>query len=263
MQAMAATRQWLKPVAHVLLSCGVTWREFAQLSKTVFVDAASSQFGKRGRLTNVSRTSVLTGLTRREVRRQRALAEVAPEALTGYVTKGCMLLAAWHLDAQFLDKRGKPALLPLEGAGASFESLVRHCGADVPASTLLKELLSADAVSERPDGRLQALKRTYVPFAMDEQLIRLWGTVLADVGTTYVHNLTRKAGHRLRFERQAVSDRVATSATPEFRNFLNREGQAFLERVDAWLTAHEVADKGGEPGANTTRLGIGMYQIQD
>jgi hypothetical protein len=31
---------------------------------------------------------------------------------------------------------------------------------------------------------------------MDEQLIRLWGTVLADIATTYVHNLTATARRR-------------------------------------------------------------------
>jgi hypothetical protein len=233
------------------------------MARTAYVDVATREFGKRGRPTNVSRTAVLTGLGRREVRKQRERLQDSPKPLTGYVTKGCLVLGTWHLDPQFLDEQGKPRLLPLEGSGATFESLVRHCGADVRPSTLLKELLSAEAVRELPDGRLEALKRSYVPFAIDDQLIRLWGTVLADAATTYVFNLTRKPDSPTRFERQAVSDRVAGNAAPEFREFLNREGQAFLERVDAWLIAHEVTDEQGEPAADTTRLGIGMYQIQD
>lgn len=262
-QAIEATRQWLRPVVQVLLRCGVSWREFSELSKTMYVDVATAHFGKRGRPTNVSRTAVLTGLTRREVRRQREHMNAAPKPLTGYVTKGCLVLAAWHLDPQFLDESGHPALLAVEGPGATFETLVRHCGADVRPSTLLKELRSAEAVSDTEDGRLQALKRSYVPFAIDEQLVRLWGTVLSDVASTYVYNLTHKPGTPPRFERQAVSDRVARDSTGEFHDFLESEGQRFLERVDAWLTAHEVIDEKGEPGADTTRLGIGMYQIQD
>jgi len=50
---------------------------------------------------------------------------------------------------------------------------------------------SAGAIRVTEDGRLEALQRMYVPQKMDEQLIRLWGTVLADVATTYVRNLTR------------------------------------------------------------------------
>ena len=260
---LAATRQWLKPLIHVLIRCGVTWREFAQLARGVYVEVATRQFGKRGRPTNVSRTAVLTGLTRREIRRQRERIEAGPDPLTGYVTKASLVLSAWHLDPQFLGTDGKPALLPLDGEGVTFAALLRHCGAgDVPLSTLVKELRSAGAIRKTADGRLEALKRIYIPHAMDGELIRLWGTVLADVGATYVHNLTRSAKTPTRFERAAVSDRVRADALPEFRQFLNQEGQAFLERLDAWLTANEV--QGNDTSSQTTiRLGAGVYHIQD
>jgi hypothetical protein len=263
-QVLAASRQWLKPVIHVLIRCGVTWREFSELAKTTFVEVATSQFGKRGRPTNVSRTAVLTGLARREVRKQRANLEASPEGLSGYVTKASLVLSAWHLDSEFLDKKGRPAPLRVEGEVATFEALVRRCGGgDVPVSTLLKELRSAGAVRKLADGRFEPLQRSYIPHAMDEQLIRLWGTVLADIATTYVHNLTRSGKAPTRFERAAVNDRIARSALPEFRKFLDKEGQAFLERLDAWLTAHAVKDDGANAGVDTIRLGAGAYHIQD
>ena len=87
--------------------------------------------------------------------------------------------------------------------------------------------------------------------------------MLADVATTYIHNLTRPDGGTVRFERQAVSDRLALSALPQFKDFLDREGQEFLERIDTWLTEHEVKDEAGGPGADAIRLGVGMYHIQD
>jgi hypothetical protein len=242
----------------------VSWKEFAELAKSTYVEVATQQFGKRGRPTNVSRTAVLTGLARREVRKQRDHLAAAPQPLAGYVTKASLVLSAWHLYPEYLDKRGKPALLRPDGEGTTFATLLRLCGAgDIAPTTLLKELLSAGAVRRRADGRLQALERNYIPHAMDEQLIRLWGTVVADVATTYAHNLTRTARTPARFERAAVNARVAAGAVTEFRQFLEQEGQAFLERVDAWLTAHEVSDSESEPEATTLRLGAGMYHIQD
>ncbi|MDB6088672.1 MAG: hypothetical protein JWN85_1456 [Gammaproteobacteria bacterium] len=263
-RALAAARQWLKPAVHVLLRCGVTWRDFAELAKSVYVEVATTQFGKRGRPTNVSRTAVLTGLARRDVRKQRVHLEAAEPALTGYVTKASVVLTAWHLDPEFLDKKGKPALLPVEGEGPTFAGLLRRCETgDVRPSTLLKELLSSGAVRQRADGRLEALERNYIPQAMDEKLILLWGTVLADVASTYVHNLTRNAKTPARFERVAVNDRVAVAALPEFRNFLDREGQAFLERIDAWLAAHQCTETNREPATHIMRLGAGVYHVQD
>ena len=261
---LAATRQWLKPLVHVLIRCGITWREFAEVAKTAYVEVSTREFGKRGRPTNVSRTAVLTGLSRREVRMQRERLESGPEALTGYVTKASLILSAWHLEPEFLDSTGKPAVLALDGAGATFTALLRRCGAgDVRPSTLLRELRSAGAVRVLDDGRLEALQRIYVPQKMDEELIRLWGTVLTDVASTYVHNLTRGGKTPARFERAALNDRVLASALPEFREFLNKEGQAFLERVDAWLLAHEAT--GSEEGSKkaTIRLGAGVYHLQD
>ena len=261
---LAATRQWLKPLVHVLIRCGITWREFAEVAKTAYVEVSTREFGKRGRPTNVSRTAVLTGLSRREVRMQRERLESGPEALTGYVTKASLILSAWHLEPEFLDSTGKPAVLALDGAGATFTALLRRCGAgDVRPSTLLRELRSAGAVRVLDDGRLEALQRIYVPQKMDEELIRLWGTVLTDVASTYVHNLTRSGRTPARFERAALNDRVLASALPEFREFLNKEGQAFLERVDAWLLAHEAT--GSEEGSKkvTIRLGAGVYHLQD
>jgi hypothetical protein len=127
---------------------------------------------------------------------------------------------------------------------------------------LLKELRSSGAVRKTADGRLEALQRMYIPHAMDGELIRLWGTVLADIGATYVHNLTRSTKTPARFERAAVNDRVRADALPEFREFLNQEGQAFLERLDAWLTANEVQEHDASP-QTTLRLGAGVYHIQD
>ncbi len=167
-QVLAASRQWLRPVIHALLRCGVTFREFSDLARTTFVEVATKEFGKRGRPTNVSRTAILTGLARREVRKQREALESAPEPPEGYVTKGSLVLSAWHLDPDFLDAKGKP--LPLlaqresAGEGVTFATLVRRCGgADVPNSTLLRELRSAGAVRLRPDESLRnRLMRNYI-----------------------------------------------------------------------------------------------------
>jgi hypothetical protein len=263
-QVLAATRQWLEPAVYVLLRSGVTWKEFSELSKSTYVDVATKRFGKRGRPTNVSRTAVLTGLARREVRKQRERLSEKPAPQGAYVTKASLVLSAWHLHPEYLDRNGKPAPLKLDGEGATFATLLRRCGAsDVPASTLLKELVSSGAVRQRADGRLEALQRNYIPHAMEEQLIRLWGTVMADVATTYAHNLTRTGRAPSRFERAAVNERVAASDVAEFREFLDREGQAMLERIDAWLSAHEVSPSGEEPSPPTVRLGAGLYHIQD
>lgn len=263
-QVLAAARQWLRPLVHVLIRCGITWKDFAELARTSYVDVATQQFGKRGRPTNVSRTAMLTGLARREVRKQRARLAATPETWAGHVTKASLVLSAWHQDSEFLDASGQPTALPMEGEGVSFALLLRRCGAgDVRPSTLLKELLAAQAIRQTPDGRLEPLKRSYIPQTMDEGLIGLWGKRVTDLAKTYVHNLMRPAKAAARFERAAVNDHIKASALPEFQKFLEHEGQAFLERIDAWLTEHEGRSEGPNTAQASIRLGAGLYYIQD
>ena len=74
-----ACRHALRPIVRVLLRNGVTWSEFADLGKELFVDVARSDYGIQGRPTNTARVALMTGLSRREVTRVKgALAGEQP-----------------------------------------------------------------------------------------------------------------------------------------------------------------------------------------
>lgn len=259
---VACCRALLKPIARLLLRGGLTWKEFAEIAKTAFVQVATAEFGIRGRPTNVSRVSILTGIGRREVRKQREVLAEAQPAPT-FLSAATRVLSGWHQDPQFLAADGKPAVLATEGgAHASFEELWRRYGGDVPVGALLKELRLVGAVEEFEAGRLRVLQRAYIPRQFDEQKTLRAGSAFEDFGTTVVHDLTLKPGEQLRFERRATNASIDARALPEFRALLEREGQAFLERVDAWLTAHAVPE--AELGVRrSVRLGVGVYHIQD
>lgn len=259
-----ACRQALRPVARLLLKSGWTWKEFAELSRSVFVHVASDEFGKRGRPANASRVAILTGLNRRDVSRLRKVAEDAPEetAPAGFMSPGSRVLSGWHQDSEFLDERGLPRPLTLAPGSTppGFPELVRRYAPDLPVVAMLKELRSAAAVEVDEKKMVHARQRSYVPHTTDENQIRLWGTVMQDVGTTLERNVMREQDDVSRFERAAIDLRVDPKQLPAFRAFLEREGQAFLERVDDWLTAHRVPE-GSE--RKPMRLGAGVYHIED
>ena len=71
----------LRPLARALLRAGIGYREFEEISKTAFVDVSTRDYGLRGRPTNISRVAVMTGLTRKEVRRIREKSESGEETL--------------------------------------------------------------------------------------------------------------------------------------------------------------------------------------
>jgi hypothetical protein len=235
----------------------VTWREFSELAKAKFVQVATEEFGIRGRPTNASRVAILTGIDRREVRKLRlAMARRRPLD-SGYMSKPSQVLDGWFHDGEFLAPSGGPRDLDVEGEHGSFTDLVRRYAPGIPPVAMLKQLKAAAAIQELRDGRLRAIKRAYVPRALNENHIRLWGSVLKDIGTTWEHNLTRAPEQPSWFERRAINLSVDRKDVEAFQSFLEEEGMAFLERVDDWLSAHE--SKSGEG----TRVGAGLYCIQE
>ena len=259
---ISASQRWLRPVARWLLKSGVTWKEFAELSRLIFLEVAEREFGLRGRPTNVSRIALLTGMTRREVRRYRETAAplATDERAEDDLNHASRVLAGWHLDAEFIDELGRPRALPADGDGATYARLVRRYAGDIPVTALTKELLRSGSIERCPDGRYRAVRRFYMPRSMDAHAVERAGHVLADLAGTVEHNLARAAHEPSRFEGRAQNRNVDPRHLPAFRAFVEREAQAFLERCDEWLAAHE-AEKG--PDTPRMRLGVGAYAIQD
>src|SRR5215469_408903 len=252
----------LEPIVLLLLKSGIGWKDFAGLAKEKFVTVATDAFGIRGRPTNLARVAILSGIERREVARLRQRAREQHTAQQGYMSKPTQVLHAWYHDPRYLDAPGKPRDLEIEGADGSFAELVRQHAPNTPLVALLKELRASGAVEDVEGQRLRALKRSYIPRELNENLVRLWGSVLEDLGTTFEHNLNHDEAEPSRFERRAISLRVDPRSLPQFREILEREGQAFLERMDDWINAHQVDSSTAEQGVGV-RLGVGVYHIQD
>jgi len=249
-------------VARLLLKGGLTWKEFAEIAKAAFVQVATEEFGIRGRPTNVSRVAILTGIGRREVRKQREALERV-EAGPVYLNAATRVLAAWHQDPNFVEASGGPSVLAVSNKdGPSFEELCKGYAGDVPTGALLKELRAVGAIEDAGSGRLRVLQRNYIPLQVDAEKTLRAGGVYEDFGNTVVHDLICGEREPLRFERRASNAQVDAKDVAEFRLLLEREGQAMLERIDAWLTAHEVPE-GQRNTRRTVRLGVGVYHIQD
>ncbi len=149
----------LRPIAKILLRYGIGYREFAEVVKAAFVDVASSEYGIRGRPTNMSRIAVMTGLTRKEVRRLRDQLASGEVLVSRKYTPLGRILHRWHSETEFLDEYGRPAPLPFTGSGATFSELVRRYAGDIPPGAIRTELKRVSAIAEDEDGTLRLLRR--------------------------------------------------------------------------------------------------------
>ena len=256
-----ACRLVLRPLASIFLKCGLTWKEFSDLSKSVFVQAASEEFGIRGRPTNVSRASILTGISRKEIKRQRDLLLSDEPGVKAKTTDATRVLSGWFQDTDYLDSTGEPMLLQESGAAPSFESLCDRYSGDIAPQTMLKELLQTETIESTERGDLRVKRRFYQPAKHDDENLT-WGIAfIRDLAETMNNNVFLSNNAKPRFGRKAESVRLLSRDVGEFQKFLDTRGQAFLEEVDAWLTHHEANDDANQ--SEFVRLGLGMFAIEE
>ena len=168
---LSAFQLVLRPVVKILLRYGIGYNEVAETVKTAFVDVSTSEFGIRGRPTNISRVAVMTGLTRKEVRRLRTKIESGGEGVSVRTTPITEVITSWFADSKFLDDDGRPSVLPYAEGSNSFTNLVKRYAGDVPPGAMRTELKRLNLVDENEDGSLVVKERTLVPSNNTDNLI--------------------------------------------------------------------------------------------
>lgn len=266
--ALAGLRLALRPLFRILLRSGVTWQDASEVCKATLVEVASSDFGLHGRPTNMSRVAIMTGLGRREVKRLRDLLDAAPQIDAGRLHGATRVLTGWHLDPEFSDGAGQPRDLIFDDEAGTddrptFTHLCKRYGGDLAPITMRRELARVGAVVELPAGGLRVVMRYYMPLQMDPEAVVRAGSMLEDLGTTVSFNLAKSEEELSRFAGRALNTRIRSADASRFRIFLEQEGQAFLERIDEWLSRHEAPPPGDGAAPRTVRVGAGVYGIQD
>ncbi len=251
-----AVMRLLRPLVRLLLRHGLPYAAFERMAKQVYVEAARQDFALPGRKPSISRVSILSGLTRKDVQRLLEEAEALPDALAARHNRAVRVLGAWARDVDFHAADGQPRPLAFDGE-AGFAALVRRHSGDMPARAVLDELLRVGAVRRREDGLLEPQAHGYVPQRSAEDKLHMLGTDVADLITTIEHNLELGAADP-RFQRKVMYRDVDPAQLPAFRALGAARGQALLEELDRWLAAHAAA-----PGAPRARAGLGIYHVEE
>jgi hypothetical protein len=253
----------MKPIIRFLLRNRVTWEEFSELSKDVFVDVAREDYGIQQRPTNNSRVAMMTGLSRREVARIRDRLADRDENLIGRRgNRISQILTGWHVDDEFTDDAGQPKDLPATGPSGSLSALLKRYAGDLPHSALRKEMLHAGLIEERAYGELRVLRRDYTYQSLDPEIINQMSVSLHDHATTLAHNLNAERKSPPRFEGVADNIHISSRSARSFMKLVEDRGMDFLNEMDGWLSTHEVEESKSAAGREA-RLGVGVYLIYD
>lgn len=252
----------MRPLARLMLRNGVTFHAFADLAKVVFVEIAATEFTIHGRKQSDSRISVITGLTRKDVK-YITQAE-PPDNVENFVryNRAARVISGWIQDTKFTDKRGNPLDLPLDGAAPTFGDLVRSYSGDAPARAVLDELERVGAVIRVADNKISLLSRAYLPQTDDVEKIAVIGSAVGTLLETIDNNCFTGEGKPF-FQRHIENRLIPTDAAAEFHMMARRKGQQLLETLDRWLSDREVKDHRKATLLETKHVGLGMYYFEE
>jgi hypothetical protein len=252
----------LHALVRVMLRHGMPLPAFVELAKRAYVDVALREFAIPGRKPSVSRASLLTGLTRKEVQR---LVDTAPaDGADSFTThnRAARVVAGWVRDADFHEANGEPRELLLDDGKSSFGELVRRYSGDVPPRAVLDELLRVGSVARTESGALRLLGRVYIPRASDIGKIAILGTDVAYLIDTIDHNM-QDGIDAPRFQRKVMYDNLPVEAMDEFRALAARQAQELIEHVDAWLARHDRDANPSAHGTGRMRAGLGIFCFEE
>jgi hypothetical protein len=258
-----AIQRVLYSLVRVLVRHEVAFDEFAEMAKRAYVDVGMKELTIEGRQPSISRVSIISGLTRKEVQRIANLDAHAPTEDDKRYNRASRVIAGWVRDPLFVDADGEPRALSLVNSDEKgFADLVKRHGGDVPARAMLDELLRVGAVDKAADGRLQLLSRAYIPSTSEIDKLVILGTDVSDLINTIEHNLQHGAVEPF-FQRKVMYDNLPAESAERFRNMSKKQAQALIEKWDQWLAEHDRDENPQATGDGRIRAGFGIYYFQE
>ncbi|MAS10616.1 hypothetical protein J7355_12625 [Endozoicomonas sp. G2_2] len=257
-----ACHRLLRPLVRIMLRHGVAHKDFDAVVRAVYAEVARESFAPAGKRPTDSHVAIVTGLTRKEVKRLREEADgVYDKTGWGGANRATRVLSGWHRDPDFTDAEGAPRRLTLDGDKSEFTQLVRRYSGDIPTVAILDELERVHSVRREPDGTVSVLNRAYVPGVGDPERVRMLGSAAHDLLSTLEHNVSRTGDARPYFQRSVFNTRVDPRVLPVFHRLVSQQAQHLLEVFDDWLERHEIDDD--NPQAPASRAGVGIYYFED
>jgi hypothetical protein len=142
-------------LARYLLSAGISSSRFGEISRVAYFRAASLKGRFGNNRVNKSAIAAMTGLTRSQVRTYSR--EGTSEMVLGNKPDRIEnVVIGWMRDPAYCTSNYKPKKLRIAGRNSSFSTLVRKYGGDVPARSILRELVRTKQVKvDGPRASLQ------------------------------------------------------------------------------------------------------------
>lgn len=251
----------MRPFVRLLLRYGVSFADLSAIQRKLFVEVAESEFRLEGRKQSDARIAVLTGLTRREVKKLRA--EVADSSHTLLKqNRAVWALSGWAHDPEFLDQNGQQRPLSITDPDDGFQPLIkRYCG-DIPFRAILDELLKVGAVKKVDRGFVVPTSAGYVPSQDSAELLQVSFQSVSDLISTIDFNDQNK-GEESRLQLTVHYDNVTDEGLEIFRLLSREKGKELLHYLDGFLATYDRDTNPERVGTGKSRTGLSVFYFEE
>lgn len=251
----------LRSLVKIFLRNGLPFGVFAELARWVYVDVAYREFGIQGRKQTDSRVSIITGLSRKEVRRMRVMDQPQGKMEIDRYNRAARVIAGWRRDKRYHDKSGRPRCLSLEGSGPTFNELVKTYSGDVPTRAIMDELIEVNAVEKTRDNRIRLVSKAYLPIGDTAKMHNILGSDVSLLINTIDFN-TCSGVEKARIQRKVAYDNLPVEAMDEIRKLSAKEGQRLLEKLDKVISSRDRDINPDVKGSGRKYAGVGLYYFE-
>ena len=254
---LGAYARLLRPLVRILLRNGVSYPEFTDTVKRVFVQVAATDLGQRGAEANAAQISIRTGVSQREA--LEVLEGRRGDSIETNLAGITKFLSAWHTEIEYTGPYGLPLELQFEQkTRPDFVSLARTYASGIQPNVLLNQLLSIGAIRQLDDGWLRVLTRTYLPEAdVPDSIERIGQAVRYLVETVDFNRQESDQDIRLLERTVSADDGIKEQDVPRFKRYVRGRAQVLLEDIDNWLSQLDKPDPG--KGERSVQTGVGIY----
>ena len=249
------------PLIRLLIEKGITFPQFRELMKELYVEVADQHFALDDKKPSDSRIFVLTGIHRKDIKRIRLQGKQEDQQITSSASLSGELVARWSSMPEYLDDKGKPR--PLQKSGndteAGFEQLVSSVNKDVRPRVILDEWLRLNIVRLK-DDYVVLNKLAFVTNKEFKEMAYYLGHNVHDHVASCVSNILSEEDPML--ERSVYYASLTEQSVKKLNTIASKKGDDLLQHLNKQAIKLYDADKHKDDAKYRIRLGVYWYQTQ-
>jgi len=254
----------LLPLASLMLRGKFSASLLIRAAKLAYLRASTSDLELAGIRPSISRLSVITGMTRKEVAALLKEDLPQPEAARKRPLehRAVRVLRGWTADPLYKTALGRPAELVVTGEGRDFSSLVKAYAGDVTPMSVLRELERMKAVTRTRKGGLRPSNPKLHGDLGSHSKLKEFSRLLEGFSRTAVRSLSeRDAPLYIGFRELQLNSKEQAE---NFKRSFARRAALLLDGVAHWNARQATQAGSRQPrkgAASGQQVGLGVYLV--